>query len=220
MAIYELIENIAFPEIEEAEPDGLLAIGGDLSPERVLYALTLGIFPWFNEGDPILWWSPDPRFVVFPEKVKISKSLKQSCKKFNYKINQNFHSVIENCSSINRKGQQGTWITESMKGCYSKLYEFGYAMSFESYFNNELVGGLYGVNLGGVFIGESMFHKTTDASKAAFVLLTDYCIQNKIYLIDCQLETSLLKSLGGENIPRKDYSKYLSNFVRSPFKQL
>jgi leucyl/phenylalanyl-tRNA--protein transferase len=220
MAIYELIENIAFPDIEEAEPDGLLAIGGDLSPERVLYALTLGIFPWFNEGDPILWWSPDPRFVVFPEKVKISKSLKQSCKKFSYNINQNFNKVIENCSTINRKGQQGTWITESMKDCYLKLHEFGYAMSFESYFNNELVGGLYGVNLGGVFIGESMFHKVPDAGKAAFILLTDYCMQNKIYLIDCQLETILLKSLGGENIPRKDYSKYLSNFVKSPFQQL
>ncbi|MDD3860166.1 MAG: leucyl/phenylalanyl-tRNA--protein transferase [Bacteroidales bacterium] len=110
MAIYELIENIAFPDIEEAEPDGLLAIGGDLSPERVLCALTIGIFPWFNEGEPILWWSPDPRFVVFPEKVKLSKSLKQSCKKFSFRINSDFNSVIENCSSISRPGQPGTWI--------------------------------------------------------------------------------------------------------------
>jgi len=220
MAIYELIENIAFPDIEEAEPDGLLAIGGDLSPERVLYALTLGIFPWFNEGDPILWWSPDPRFVVFPENVKISKSLKHSCKRLKYKINQNFSSVIENCSSINRKGQQGTWITKSMKDCYSKLHEFGYAMSFETYLDDKLVGGLYGVNLGGVFIGESMFHKVNDAGKAAFVYLSDFCLNSNIQIIDCQLETNLLKSLGGENISRQKYSEYLSKFVKSPFQKL
>jgi len=220
MAIFELIENIAFPNIEEAEPDGLLAVGGDLSPERVLYALTIGIFPWFNEEDPILWWSPDPRFVAFPEKVKISKSLRQSCKKFSYRINADFNSVIENCSTITRSGQPSTWITKSMKDCYTKLHDYGYAMSFETYYKDELAGGLYGVNLGGVFIGESMFHKITDAGKAAFVLLSKYCNEYNIRLIDCQLGTSLLQSLGGENMERKKYSEYLSKFVKSPFRNL
>ncbi len=220
MPIYELIENIVFPHVDEAEPDGLLAIGGDLSPERVLYALTQGIFPWFSDGEPILWWSPDPRFVVFPTKAKISKSLRRSCRNFTYKIDANFRSVIENCATSQRNGQDGTWITEEMKSCYTKLFELGYAMSFEAYSGDELVGGLYGVNLGGLFIGESMFHTKTDAGKAAFVLLIEYCKQNNIEIIDCQLHTNLLESLGGENISRKDYSDYLTKFVKSPFKEI
>jgi len=220
MPIYELIDNIVFPNIDEAEPDGLIAIGGDLSPERVLYALTIGIFPWFNEGEPILWWSPDPRFVVFPEKARISKSLRRSSKNFTYKIDSDFEGVIGNCASSLRNGQDGTWITEGMKAAYKRLFELGYAMSFETYSENELVGGLYGVNLGGVFIGESMFHKKTDAGKTAFMLLVDYCINNDIKIIDCQLHTGLLESLGGENISRKEYSEYLTKFVVSPFKEL
>lgn len=220
MPIYELTDNIAFPDVEEAEPDGLLAIGGDLSAERVLYALTKGIFPWSGEGEPILWWAPDPRFVLFPEKTKISKSLSRSCSRFTYKIDEDFKSVIENCSKIPRAGQNGTWITNSMISCYQKLNEYGYAMSFEAYSDGVLAGGLYGVNLGEIFIGESMFHFKTDAGKAAFRLLAEYCIYYKIKLIDCQLHTDLLESLGGEKISRKEYSDYLTKFVKSPFMEI
>lgn len=220
MPIYELIENIAFPEISEAEPDGLLAIGGDLEPARVLYALTIGIFPWFSDGEPLLWWSPDPRFVVFPEKAKVSKSLKRSLRNFTYRINSDFKSVIENCSTVSRKGPEGTWITDGMIKCYQKLFDLGYAMSFETYCDDKLVGGLYGVDLGGVFIGESMFHTQTDASKASFIYLAEYCKQNNIKVIDCQLHTNLLESLGGEYVSRQEYSDYLTKFVKSPFKEL
>lgn len=220
MPIYELIDELVFPPISEAEPDGLLAIGGDLSPQRVLFALTIGIFPWFNEEEvDYLWWSPDPRFVVFPEKAKISKSLKHSCRKFTYKTNENFAAVISNCALSKRKDQPGTWISEEMIECYTSLHKYGYAMSFETYLGDELVGGLYGVDLGGVFIGESMFHKYTDASKAAFVLLVDYCKINDIKIIDCQLHTNLLESLGGEHISREKYSEFLVNFVKTPFQE-
>ncbi len=220
MPIYELIDNIVFPDVNEAEPDGLLAIGGDLSAERVLFALTQGIFPWFSDGEPILWWAPDPRFVVFPDKVKISKSLRKSCSKFTYKIDSDFKSVIENCAKQSRNGQDGTWITAEMCSSYKKLHDYGFAMSFEAYSEGILAGGLYGVNLGGVFIGESMFHLKTDASKAAFCLLTDYCKNNDVKVIDCQLHTKLLESLGGENISRIEYSGYLTKFVQSPFQEI
>jgi leucyl/phenylalanyl-tRNA---protein transferase len=217
MPIYELIDDIVFPPVSEAEPDGLLAIGGDLSPARVLYALTQGIFPWFNGGEPILWWAPDPRFVLFPEKVKISKSLKQSSAKYTYHINKNFEAVITNCATVKRKGEPGTWITPEMKQCYMKLHELGYAASFESYIGDELVGGLYGVFLGSVFIGESMFHFKRDASKAAFGLLAQFCRDANVKVIDCQLQTPLLESLGGEFISREEYTEILTNFVESPF---
>jgi leucyl/phenylalanyl-tRNA--protein transferase len=219
MPIYELINDIVFPPVSEAEPDGLLAVGGDLSPARVLYALTKGIFPWFNEGDPILWWAPDPRFVVFPEKVKISKSLKQSSAKYTYRIGQNFEAVITNCANAKRKGDPGTWITDEMKQCYMKLFDLGYAVSFESYLGDELAGGLYGVFLEGVFIGESMFHIHRDASKAAFGLLAQFCRDNKVKVIDCQMHTPLLESLGGEFISREEYSEILTKFAVSPFEK-
>lgn len=220
MPVYELIDNIVFPDVEEAEPNGLLAKGGDLSAERVLYALTKGIFPWFSEREPIYWWAPDPRFVLFPEKTKISKSLRRSCSRFTYKIDEDFKSVIENCAKVPRHGQKGTWITDSMISCYQKLNEYGYAISFEAYSDGVLAGGLYGVNLGGIFIGESMFHFKTDAGKAAFRLLVEYCIYYDIKLIDCQFHTDLLESLGGEYISRKEYSDYLTKFVKSPFVEI
>lgn len=212
MTIYRLIDEIIFPPLEEAEEDGLLAIGGDLSPVRVLYALSLGIFPWYGNDEPILWWSPDPRFVVFPQKIKISKSLRNSHKKFQHKINTNFEAVIKNCAIIKRKGETGTWITDEMIKCYTELHRAGYGYSFESYLNDELVGGLYGLKLGKVFIGESMFHKVTDASKSAFVMLKEFCLENDIKIIDCQIETELLRNFGGEHISRKEYIEYLIKY--------
>lgn len=220
MPIYELIKEIVFPPVNEADPDGLLAIGGDLSPERVLFALSIGIFPWFNDKEPICWWAPDPRFVIFPEEAKISKSLKRSSNNFEVKINSNFKSVIKGCSNVLRDGQNGTWITDDIIKCYSKLNEYGYAYSFETYSNNELVGGLYGVLLGKVFIGESMFHTKTNASKVAFKTLIEFSKRYDIKIIDCQFHTQHLESLGGVFISREKYSEYLSKFVESPFRKL
>jgi leucyl/phenylalanyl-tRNA--protein transferase len=220
MTIYKLIKEIGFPPIEEAEPDGLLAVGGDLSPERVLYALSIGIFPWFSDDEPICWWSPDPRFVIFPKDAKISKSLLKTCSKYTFKINGNFYQVISKCANVSRPDQPGTWITEEIIQSYTKINEYGYAHSFETYYENQLVGGLYGVLLGKVFIGESMFHTKTDASKAAFKCLIDFCLDLDVQLIDCQFHTTHLESLGGVYISRDEYAKYLTKFVESPFKTL
>ncbi|MDD2635711.1 MAG: leucyl/phenylalanyl-tRNA--protein transferase [Bacteroidales bacterium] len=217
MPIYQLIPELVFPPIDEAEKDGLIAVGGDLSPERVLLALSLGIFPWFDDSDNILWWSPDPRYVIFPHKAKISKSTKQSAKKYNLKINTNFLSVISACASVKRHNQEGTWITEGIINAYYKLHEYGYAYSFETHKDNNLVGGLYGVLLGKIFIGESMFSLESNASKVAFMGLVEFCMKNDIKIIDCQFHTSHLESLGGEFISRKKYSDFLSKFVKSPF---
>lgn len=217
MAIYELIKPIVFPPVDEAEPDGLLAIGGDLSPERILYALTIGIFPWFNEGDPICWWSPDPRFIILPEKAKISKSLKKDHERFEIKINANFKNVISNCAKVPRKNQDGTWISKDIIDSYTKLHEYGYGYSFEAYYDKRLVGGLYGVLLGKVFIGESMFHVMSNASKVSFLELIEFCLKNDVKIIDCQFHTEHLQSLGGEYISRKEYLEYLVKFVKSPF---
>jgi len=214
MPIYQLIPEIVFPPVDHAEEDGLLAVGGDLSPERVLYGLNIGIFPWFDECDQFLWWAPDPRFVIFPEKAKISKSLKKSYQKFEMQINKDFISVINKCSTVFRKNQDGTWITPGMKNTYTILYEYGYGMSFETYFEGKLVGGLYGVRLGQIFIGESMFSEVSDASKSAYFHLIKYCLDNDIKLIDCQFHTNHLESLGGEYISRKEYSDYLAKFAK------
>ena len=210
----QYIEDLNFPSVEKATEEGLLGYSFDISVEQVLKALTIGIFPWYEEHTyPFLWWAPDPRFVVFPEKAKVSKSLKKSYKNFEYAINKNFEQVIFSCAKIKRKGQEGTWIDRNMLYIYIMLHRLGYGMSFETYFNGDLVGGLYGVNLGGVFIGESMFHTQTDASKSAFVHLVNYCLENNIHIIDCQLHTPLLESLGGEFISRANYSEYLRKFV-------
>ncbi len=219
MSIYQLISELIFPPIEEAEKDGLLAVGGDLTPERVLLALSLGIFPWFDDSEYILWWSPDPRYVIFPHKAKISKSTKHSAKKYQIKINANFLSVIAACASTKRTCQDGTWITDGIQKAYNKLHDYGYAYSFETYRDDALVGGLYGVLLGKIFIGESMFSLKSDASKVAFMGLVDFCLKNDIKIIDCQFYTPHLESLGGEFISRKEYSDFLSKFVKSPFEK-
>lgn len=204
-----LTKNIWFPNVAEATKDGLLAIGGDLSVARLLYAYSHGIFPWFNEGEPILWWSPNPRFVLFPEKLKVSKSMMQALKNENFiiTVNKDFRSVITECSVAKREGQSGTWIINSMIEAYVNLHELGYAKSVEVWNENQLVGGFYGVDLGnGVFCGESMFSKKSNASKVAFITF----IKNTHYkIIDCQVYTNHLKSLGAEEISRDIFLNYL-----------
>ncbi|MBF8148859.1 leucyl/phenylalanyl-tRNA--protein transferase [Winogradskyella sp. F6397] len=204
-----LTQKIEFPEVSEASADGLLAIGGDLSPERLLYAYSKGIFPWFQDDEPILWWSPDPRFVLFPEDLKVSKSMKQVLKKSTFQVTTNkaFKAVVENCANVKRNDQYGTWITDDMINAYLKLHELGYAKSIEVWQNDELVGGLYGIEVNDtVFCGESMFAKVSNASKAGFITY----IQNSNYkLIDCQLHTKHLESLGAKHISRIEFLDFI-----------
>ena len=217
--IFRLDDNdYAFPSAELAEKDGLLAIGGDLSPLRLLNAYANGIFPWFNEGEPILWWSLDPRLVIRPGEMKVSKSLRHTLNsgKFTVHIDTNFRSVMEHCAGTPREGQDGTWITHEMVEAYCKLHELGFAHSFETYLDDQLVGGLYGVAIGKAFFGESMFHTVTDASKVAFYHLHQFLKNHGFKLIDCQQETDHLKSLGAYPIPRKDYLSELETLVTEP----
>ncbi len=204
-----LTNKIEFPNVTEASADGLLAIGGDLSTARLLQAYNNGIFPWFDTAEPILWWSPDPRFVLFPDDLKVSKSMKQILKKDLFKVttNQAFKAVIENCAQAKRPEQHGTWITDEMIEAYFKLHQLGYAKSIEVWQNDELVGGLYGIAINDdVFCGESMFAKVSNASKVGFITF----IKNSNYkLIDCQLHTKHLESLGAINISRADFISYL-----------
>lgn len=208
--MHYLTQDIKFPDVTEASPDGLLAIGGDLSEARLIQAYKQGIFPWFNEGEPLLWWSPNPRFVLFPQKLKVSKSMKQVLKNKGYVItvNKDFRAVITECSKAKRDGQAGTWITNDMIEAYVKLHDLGYAKSVEVWDKDKLIGGFYGIDLNnGVFCGESMFAKISNASKVAFITF----IQNTHYkLIDCQVYTNHLESLGAENISRDLFLEYLS----------
>lgn len=200
-----------FPDPDEADESGLLAIGGDLSIERLKLAYSKGIFPWYEDGMPILWWTPDPRMVLFPERMIISHSLKQSIKKqqFAISIDKAFEKVIFNCSKTPRKGEDGTWITREMKNAYIRLHEAGYAHSAEAWLDGELVGGLYGVALGKVFFGESMFHHVTNASKVALYYLVEKLQSWNFKIIDAQVYTNHLESLGGELIPRRQYMQIL-----------
>lgn len=208
--MYILSENIEFPDVSLSSKEGLLAVGGDLSPERLILAYKSGIFPWFDDEEPIIWWSPDPRFVLFPKRLKVSKSMKQLLRNSNFEItiNKDFKAVINQCSQIKREGQQGTWITDNMKNAYIKLHELGYAKSVEVWLDNNLVGGLYGIDLdNGIFCGESMFSLVSNASKVGFISF----IENTNYkLIDCQVYTNHLESLGAEEIPRDKFLTYLS----------
>ncbi len=201
-----------FPDPNNADVDGLVAYGGDLTPKVVLSAYLQGIFPWYNEGEPYLWWSPNPRMIVYPDQFKVSKSLRQKIKKgtFDVKFDTNFNSVIRSCSHVKRDGQAGTWITDEMIMVYNQLHKMGIAHSVETYYKDELVGGLYGLTLGKVFCGESMFHKVSDASKVAFYYLVDKLKGLDYKLIDAQVPTSHLKSLGGEEISRKEFLELLS----------
>ena len=211
MPIFLLSDNITFPLPHLAEKDGLLAIGGDLSQERILKAYASGIFPWYTEGSPILWWSSDPRLVLFPDELKVSRSLRQCIRKgmFTISINTAFERVIRSCAEIERRGQSDTWITRDMEAAYIALYNAGYALSVESWEGDQLAGGLYGIILGKVFFGESMFAKKSNASKAAFVSCVEYLKQKDIRIIDCQMKTAHLQSLGAREISRKAYLQIL-----------
>lgn len=207
-----LLKDSPFPEVSQANGDGLLAIGKDLSVNTLLDAYHRGIFPWYNENEPILWWSPNPRMVLFPEELKISKSLKQTLRKntFHITFNQAFEEVIDNCSKAYRKGQKGSWISQEMKNAYIELHRLGHAVSAEAWQENKLVGGLYGIDLPEkkIFCGESMFHHITDASKVAFCHLVDFLKAKNYQLIDCQVYTSHLESLGAREIDRKEFISY------------
>ena len=214
MAIYKLSKELIFPNPELSEEDGLLAIGGDLSLERLLLAYSNGIFPWYNEGEPILWWCPKPRFILKPNEVKISKSMKKIIKKkqFNVTFNNDFEGVINNCKSM-RENNEGTWITEDMKNAYINLFKCGYAMSVETYLDNELVGGLYGVKIGKCFFGESMFSKVSNSSKIALITLADKLQQEDFVLIDCQMHTAHLESMGGTMVDWSEFQEMLQRGI-------
>ena len=200
---------IAFPPHQYATPEGILALGGDLSSERLILAYQNGIFPWYSEGEPIIWYSPLERMVLFPEAVKISKSMRQVLRKQNFKITENkaFEQVIFNCKTIDRQDQLGTWITNDMEAAYINLHKKGIAKSVEVWQNDELVAGLYGIDLqNGVFCGESMFSKVSNMSKVAFIHLAQNC---GFHLIDCQVHNSHLESLGAVEIPREEFLDYL-----------
>jgi len=203
--MYFLLDN-NFPPVEKADKNGLLAVGADLSVETLLKAYKNGIFPWFNEDEPIFWWSPNPRLVLYPDEVKISRSMKQMMKKNIYSIttNQAFENVIRTCQKIRAKNE-GTWISEDIVAAYTNLHKAGFATSVEVWENQELVGGFYGVNIGKAFFGESMFSLKSNASKLALIYWCEECIKQGIKIIDCQLNTKHLVSMGAREIPRNKF---------------
>ncbi len=205
-----------FPPLELATPDGLIAIGGDLSAERLIKASQNGIFPWYSPGDPILWWTPDPRCVLFPENFKVSRSLTKSIqnKGFEFHLDRTFPAVISQCASL--RENEGTWITDEMKQSYCHLQSLGFAHSVETWQDGKLVGGLYGIALGGVFFGESMFSLVTDASKAALAFLVNQLSHWGFSVIDCQVTSAHLLSLGAEEISRSDFMKNLESALKLP----
>jgi len=206
-----LTKDLYFPPVDEASYEGVLAVGGDLSTERLLLAYRNGIFPWFNEDEPILWWSPPERMVVVPSLYKVSKSIRNllNQNKFQVTFNQNFEEVIRHCQQIERTGQDGTWISEDIITSYTKLHEMGYAKSVEVWQEGVLVGGLYGVDLGHIFCGESMFSKVSNASKIAFVTLIKQLKEQGYHLLDCQVHNDHLESLGAFEISRSTFMKVL-----------
>lgn len=211
----ELSEKLVFPPLEMATPEGIVAYGGDLSVDRLLLAYRNGIFPWYSDDTPILWWNPDPRFVLFPEQLKVSKSMRQLLrqKKFEIKYDLAFEQVLEACQKIPRKDQDGTWITDEMQGAYITLHKLGIAHSAEAYLDGVLVGGLYGVQLGKVFFGESMFTHQSNASKAAFIQTIEQFKTIGIELVDCQVHTDHLESLGAAHIKRDVFMDKLNFLV-------
>jgi len=206
MPLFALSNDLIFPPVHLAEPDGLLAIGGDLSLERLLLAYRSGIFPWY-EGTDILWWCPDPRFVLFPPELKVSKSMKVLIKQnaFRFTVNKAFREVISNCKIISRKDQLSTWITDEVRDAYIDLFNGGYAHSAEAWQGDQLVGGLYGVRLGNIFFGESMFSKVSNASKYVFIKYMQQLEGKGVQLVDCQVYTAHLESLGARMISRREF---------------
>ena len=210
--MYRLTDALLFPSPEQASDEGIVAVGGDLKPERVMLAYRKGIFPWFESDDFLLWWSPDPRMVLFPDQVKISKSMRAVLRKKQFEVtfNKAFDDVVEACAKVKRFGQNGTWITPGLMEVYSTLHTQGHAHSVEVWEEGVLVGGLYGIDLGTVFCGESMFSKANNASKVALISLAKELKKNKYKLIDCQVPTQHLASMGAESIPRAEFLTYLS----------
>ena len=211
--LYYLTTDLFFPPVSQANRDGILAVGGDLSTERLLLAYKSGIFPWFEQDDPILWWSPNPRMVLFLEELIVSKSMRNILNRnsFTVTFNQNFRDVISHCQKVKRDGQSGTWITNDMIEAYCKLNESGIAKSIEVWQNDELVGGLYGIDLGHVFCGESMFSLVSNASKVAFIALVEKLKAENYKLLDCQVYNPHLESLGCREIKRTEFMSILSN---------
>ncbi|MDP9230286.1 MAG: leucyl/phenylalanyl-tRNA--protein transferase [Bacteroidota bacterium] len=214
MPLFPLNREFVFPAVELADADGLLAIGGDLQPQRLLLAYKHGIFPWYTEP-PVLWWCPDPRFILMPDELRISRSMQKVFKKkqFDFTVNKAFNQVIKHCKTVNRAGQTGTWITEEMEEAYINLHRLGFAHSSEAWMNGELVGGMYGIKLGKVFFGESMFSTATNASKFVFIKYVEELKREGVKLFDCQVYTSHLESLGARMLPRKDFTKILRQLI-------
>jgi leucyl/phenylalanyl-tRNA--protein transferase len=221
MPVFTLSKRHSFPPAHLAIKEGLLAVGGDLTVDRLLTAYRSGIFPWYAEGDPILWWSPDPRLVLYPEELRISKSLQRVIKRnmFHITFDQAFESVIRGCAETKRSYGEGTWITDEMEDAYCKLHRHGYAHSVEAWQSDTLVGGLYGVVIGRVFFGESMFSHVSNSSKVAFVRLVENLKRMKFDLIDCQVKTDHLMRFGAREIPRKVFLEQLKKAlnVKTPY---
>jgi len=218
MPVYQLTDKIVFPPATLAEKDGLLAIGGDLSPERLLLAYSNGIFPWFSEGDPILWWAPSPRLVIFPDEFKTPRRLIRLMrqKKFSVTMDKAFRQVIRACATIDTRQEKGTWITRKMIAAYSLLHDMGYAHSVECWQDEELAGGLYGLSLGGVFFGESMFSRQPNSSKIALVSLLKKLLEWDFDLLDCQMKTAHLVQFGAREIPGPEFQTLLKKSIPLP----
>jgi leucyl/phenylalanyl-tRNA---protein transferase len=221
MPIFRLVDDLVFPPPDYADPSGLIAVGGDLSSERLLEAYRVGIFPWYSEDQPILWWSPDPRFILEPDEFKVSHSLKKTLQRkcFQVTFDRVFEEVIAACATVPREGQRGTWITPEMHDAYIKLHGLGYAHSVETWFGDKLVGGLYGVSLGKAFFGESMFHHKADASKVALAMLVEKLKSWSFHFIDSQMTTEHMISLGAKEIPRRIFLKRLQSALRHSTKR-
>lgn len=211
-------DHTGFPDPSLAGPDGLLAVGGRLEPETLIMAYSKGIFPWYGKRSPLLWWSPDPRMILYPRKLAVSKSLRQSIRNRNYRVRFDtaFDEVIARCAGIRRKHEQGTWITPEIIRTYTGLHEMGLAHSVETFENNRLAGGLYGVSLGKAFFGESMFHVARDASKVALFYLVNRLLEWDFHFIDAQVETLHMRSMGAEMIPRVEFLELLDQALAEP----
>ena len=218
MPVFLLSDDIAFPPPHLATKEGLLAVGGDLTQKRLLLAYQMGIFPWFSNNEPIMWWSPDPRLVLFPEEIMVSRTLKKTIKKkmFHVTMDSAFVQVINLCAQVRLQNNQDTWIVEEMIDAYCKLYELGFAHSVEAWYQGELAGGLYGVSLGGSFFGESMFTLVSNASNVALVRLVEYLVSRSFDMIDCQITTQHLIQFGAKEIPRVRFLKTLHHSLKKP----